>query len=59
MPYRDFSSFHNIKLLFGSPKEGLNFGYTCTPNFEPVQNPSFDDDFFFYSEEVNMLLKLN
>ncbi|MCW8472053.1 hypothetical protein OQJ19_15580 [Fluoribacter gormanii] len=46
MPYRDFSSFHNIKLLFGSPKEGLNFGYTCTPNFEPVQNPSFDDDFF-------------
>lgn len=46
MPYRDFSSFHNIKLLFGSPKEGLNYGYTCTQNFQPVQNPSFDDDFF-------------
>ncbi|HHF7376154.1 hypothetical protein [Legionella bozemanae] len=46
MSYRDFSSFHNIKLLFGNPKEGLNYGYTCTPNFQPVQNSSFDGDFF-------------
>lgn len=46
MPYRDFSSFHNIKLLFGSPKEGLNYGYTCTPHLQPDQSPSFDDDYF-------------
>ncbi|WP_115712613.1 hypothetical protein [Legionella sainthelensi] len=46
MPYKDFSSFHNIKLLFGNPKGDLNYGYTCTPNFQTVQNSFFDDDYF-------------
>lgn len=46
MLYRDFSSFHDIKLLFGNPEEGQNYGYNCLPNFQCDKNSSFEDDFF-------------
>ncbi|HIF0233147.1 TPA: hypothetical protein ACXYK5_003094 [Legionella pneumophila] len=46
MSYKDFSSFHDIKLLFGNPQEDLNYGYMCLPNFQCDPNPLFEDNFF-------------
>lgn len=46
MPNKSFSSFRNIKLSFGQPEKGLNFGYTCLANFSCKADSSFDDEFF-------------
>src|SRR4029079_8040719 len=44
--YLKFSHFNEIKLHFGNPAEGLNYGYTALPNFKIDQNPLFEDSYF-------------
>lgn len=46
MAYKTFANFSNINLAFGDEEEGLNYGYTATPNFlcEDVEN--FENEFY-------------
>ncbi|STX50849.1 Uncharacterised protein [Legionella busanensis] len=46
MTYKSFKDFSNIKLKFGSPEQGFNYGYTALPNFACKDSAFFDNEFF-------------
>ncbi|WP_131783289.1 hypothetical protein [Legionella gresilensis] len=46
MTYKSFKDFSDIKLKFGSPEEGFNYGFTALPNFACKDSAFFDNEFF-------------
>ncbi|OCH97853.1 hypothetical protein A8135_01120 [Legionella jamestowniensis] len=46
MTYKTFADFSNINLVFGNKEEGLNYGYTATPNFLCEKAKNFENEYY-------------
>ncbi|STX55801.1 Uncharacterised protein [Legionella beliardensis] len=46
MKYKFITDFKDVQLKFGSPEQGLNYGYTALPNHFIDDHPLFDNEFF-------------